>query len=154
MTYLIENAVTIAELAKVLRKSEAEALEHARGLASVGHDWANRPAVSAAEAHGLVTGQLALAAEGRQAHIDAQLDAERYIADRQTAWDEAWRTEYAKHEGKEAGGFQLLGRLRGGPEASARAREAAVKAVEKFEKRNPPPPTVSPLTGQLAGSEV
>ncbi len=130
MTTLIENAVTLQDIAKIMKitvtKVEADAGELSL---FVGPDWAGRPALSVIDAAALVSG-------------DARRDRDH---------DVAWRSHLASSEGWEtareaarSGAFQAardaaLRAGRGAPSAASAGHAAAREAVGDFERRTPPP---------------
>ena len=68
MTTLIENAVTLADVAKALKNPVAQVESDCRELSLfVGSDWAGKPAVSTVDAHAYVSG----AARRDHDHADA-----------------------------------------------------------------------------------
>ncbi|MDP9473358.1 MAG: hypothetical protein M3Q71_22295 [Chloroflexota bacterium] len=59
MSTLIENAVALADISKITKRSVADLTRECDALVVyIGVDWADRPAISVREAHGIVTGQL------------------------------------------------------------------------------------------------
>jgi hypothetical protein len=123
----IESAVPLAEVAKVIRKSETKTADECRELGLlIGEDWAGRHAVAVVDAHALASGQ-ARASRTRDAAWRAHQNAtEKWEQDRQHAYETA---AAAAH-------ISATRRGRGGPAVHTEATEAGVDAVRKFEKKN------------------
>lgn len=130
MTALIENAVTLADVARQTGTT-ATAIE-AEALAVrmfVGYDWANRPAVEVTDAHKLVSGAARREHDHDVAWHDHQVATEAWEAERNRVWQEA--AGAARDEAKS--------RRLGDGAAAAAGREAATDAVRKFEAKHPAP---------------
>ncbi len=135
---LIENAVTIAEVAKVTKSPAAAVEAEARKLnLFVGTDWAGRPAVDVRDAHALVSGAARHDAENSTANRDHLLAVEAWEGDRMRVHRAAYQA--ALEEANRAG--------IGGGQAFDRAKAAAKEAVERYETDTPPPTTLGGLPG-------
>jgi hypothetical protein len=126
MTF-IQGAVTIADLAKATRKSEATATAECTELGIfVGEDWAGRPAVAEADAHALASGQARAIRDRDAAWREHQNATEAWEADRQRAYESA---AAAAHDRATRRGV-------GGPSAHREASEAGQLAAREFERKN------------------
>ncbi len=151
---LITDAVPLADVAKTTKSTVAQLEQECRALLIfVGVDWANRPAISTADAHSLVTG------EGRRRHDhdtawqQYQNEADAWVRARDGAYRVAAgiASRRATLEFKSPGEQQRLG------------REAGEEAARKYEEENPapvcrtgpcPPPWRSPATAARATSSA
>lgn len=94
MTY-IENAVPVEEIAQALRSKPATVEADARTFGLwVGVDWAGRPAVSDADAHGLVSGRARANHEQAVRQADLQRRAAEWVAERSAVNEAAWSDAY------------------------------------------------------------
>ncbi len=127
---LIENAVTLADIAKVIKSPGAQVEADALELSLyVGHDWAGRPAISVTDAAGLVSG-----AARRDRDHTARWQAH-------TAASEGWelQREQVRSTAFEDAYEASLRQGRGAPAAAAAGHEAAREVVRDFERKTPPP---------------
>src|SRR4051812_33607956 len=118
---LIENAVTLADLAKVIKKSRTDIEAECRQLdLFIGEDWARRPAVSTIDASALTTGT------ARREHDHAIAWRAHHAA------TEAWEAErMAVHRAAyQAARTRVRSTGEGDPAANAAGREASREAVE------------------------
>lgn len=127
---LIENAVPLADVAKVLKSTPGKVETEARALQlTVGEDWAGRAAVSQTDARELTSG----AARRRQNHderwAEHLLAAREWEAARERAVQAAAQPAYASAKREQLGD----------PEANSRAQQAGIAAGRAFEASNPPP---------------
>ncbi|MDP9459608.1 MAG: hypothetical protein M3Q22_04905 [Actinomycetota bacterium] len=98
-------------------------------VSSIGVDWANRPAISATDAHGLVTGEARRRHDHETAWQQYQNDADTWARARDGAYRVAAgiASRQATLEFKSPGEQQRLG------------REAGEEAARKYEEENPAP---------------
>lgn len=130
MTTLIENAVTITELAKHLKATPADVEAEALAVQLfLGFDWRGEPALSASDARQLVTGQARRDHDQTAAWAAHQTATEQWEARRQDTWDAAYNASMAASRN----------RGHGSGEAAQAAQEAARTATARFEKATPPP---------------
>jgi hypothetical protein len=123
----IPDSVTITEVAKAVRKSEAKATAECTELGIlVGTDWASRPAVSTVDAHALVSGQARASRISAAKWHEHQVATEKWEADRQRAF------ELAAAEAHNAATRRGVG----GPSAHTAAQEAGTEAAKQFERKN------------------
>lgn len=128
---MIENAVPLADVAKVMRKplAEVRAEAEALGMFVGGQDWACRPAVTQDEAHGLVTGSSRRETDQRAEWMEHLRQTEEWEA----------RRDQVRRDTAQATRLDVLRRGVGEPAAQTAAHEAAAAAVERFERQNPAP---------------
>jgi hypothetical protein len=127
---LIENGVTLADVAKACRTSVVKLEAEARALELlIGEDWSGAPAVSAADARELRTGE----ARERLDH-STRWEAHRLEA---TAWEQA--RERAVAVASRLAYADVRGRGEGDPAAAAAGRDAGLLAGRAFEASTPPP---------------
>lgn len=130
MTTMIENGVTLTEVARVMKTTVAViGAECAALQLFIGEDWAQRPAISEQDAHGLVSGRLRRDLDERN----------RWAA--HLALSEAWEAdrEKARRAAAEAAYLSSAQAGQGDPAAGSDARAAGLAAVEEFERANPVP---------------
>jgi len=129
MTALITDGIPLADVAKVTKTTIAELEAECRQLiVFIGRNWADRPAVSAADAHALVTG----AARRQHDHSRAWHD----YAEQAEAWTKA-----------RDGAYMDATRLAG--QKAADRVEAGRAAAREYEQTHPMPTWVdgaTPLT--------
>ena len=131
MPTLIDGpAVALADLAKVTKRSVADLeRECAELVVYVGVDWANRPAITAHEAHRIVTGKARRESDHDTAWRKYALDAEEWNKRR----DEAVRVAAGIASRTATLAFEGPG------DAQRKGAEAGREAGRKFEAENPPP---------------
>lgn len=119
MSTLIENAVTLTEVAKATKISAAEIDFECKKLnVFVGVDWAERPAIATADAYGITTGLL------RKEHEHA------------TAWH-AYREAAEQWTKARDEAYMAVTRVPG--KTKDDKIEAGRAAARQFEEENPPP---------------
>lgn len=127
---MIENAVPIADVARVMKLPVADVRDSCRDLQLfVGQDWAGRPAVSVQDAAGLVSGDLVRDKAYREAWDAHQRATSDWEAARETARQNGYRNAWLAAKSRGAGD----------PEAGSEGRLAGAEAAEGFELANPAP---------------
>jgi hypothetical protein len=130
MTTLIENAVTLADIAKTMKTTATRVEAEAHELDMfIGSNWAGAPALSVVDAHAYVSG------DARRGHEHAA--AHRHW---RTA-DEAWQSEREQVRRRAYGERFDAARRRGvgDPQASSEAAGAASAAIIDYERKTPQP---------------
>ncbi len=131
MSFLIENAVTISEVAAHLQKPEADIEAEATALFGPlgGVDWRGSPAISVADAAALATGVARRDLGNSQANLDYTHASEAWTAERERVRLVAFTTA---HDAMTRRGI-------GASQAAAEAHEPAREAVAAFERSTPKP---------------
>jgi len=130
MTALIENAVTVAALAKTLKTTAAAVESDARELGLyVGHAWDGRPAISVTDAAAYVSGAARRDHDHAAAHGRWRADSEAWELQREAVRQQTYNEHFdaARRRGI------------GDPASAAEAAQVTSAAVESFEKSNPAP---------------
>jgi hypothetical protein len=130
MSTFIADAVPLADVAKRMKTTVAQLEDECRQInVFIGVDWADQPAIAAADAHGLVTG------EARRIHAHA-VAWNRYSLDA-----EAWTRRRDEAVQIAAGIASRAATLafEGPGDAQRKGVEAGREAGRKFEEENPAP---------------
>ncbi len=130
MTTLIENAVTLADIAKATKGTAAHVEADCHELSLfVGSNWSGAPALSTVDAHAYVSGSARRDAAHADAHTRWRAASEAWEADREavrrTAYNDCFDT--ARRRGV------------GDPAAAHEAAQVASAAVVAFERKTPEP---------------
>jgi len=127
---LIENAVPLAEVARVMKRPLAQLKSDTAELQMfVGEDWAGREALSQADAAGLVSGAARRERDERAAWLDHVRRTEQWETDR----------EQTRRDAAQAAYRVAVAHGAGDPAAAVAARDAGVQAAEEFEQSHPAP---------------
>lgn len=136
---LIENAVTLADVAKVTRRPIVEIEADCRQLdLFVGADWAGRAAVEVRDAEAIVTGAARRDHDHTVAWRAFQDATEAWEAERMAVYNAA---NQAAHEEATRAGI-------GAPAGFAAAKDATQDAVEAWESKHPAPTFGGNATGR------
>ncbi len=127
---LIENAVTLADIAKATKSTVAKVEADCHELSLfVGCNWAGKPAISVTDAASLVSGAARRDADHAAAHGHWRAAGEAWELQREQVRQQAYTDHFdtARRRGV------------GDPAASSEAAQVASAAVEGFEKSTPAP---------------
>jgi hypothetical protein len=125
----IEQSVPLKAVAAAARMDLAELVDEAQRLAiHVGTSWDGQPSMAELDAQRLVSGEARRTAEYDQARAAYLAAEQRWQAERQRIWQDAYFT-----------GFNKAGGPRAGRASDEAGREAARAAVEQYESTTPAP---------------
>ena len=130
MTTLIENAVALADIARVMKTTTTRVEADARDLnLFVGPNWSGKPALSVTDAAALVSGDARRANDHSRAHARWRASIEDWESAREQARERAFGAAFdaARRRGT------------GDPIAAHTAAQAASVAIIEFERATPQP---------------
>jgi hypothetical protein len=128
VTY-IEGSKPLSEVARACKVPLDQLVAEAQRLAVyVGETWDGQPGVAEVDAQRLVTGEARRTAEYDRARATYLAAEQRWQAERQRIWQDAYFT-----------GFNQAGGPRAGRASDEAGREAARAAVERYESTTPAP---------------
>jgi len=141
MTTFIENAATLADIAKATKGTVAQVEADAGELSLfIGCDWAGKPALSVIDAARMVSGDARRDAEHAEAHRRWRADSEDWELQREQVRQQAFNDHFDA----------VRRRGVGDPQAAHGAAQAGSAAIVAYEKVTPAPTFGDAETSRLS----